>query len=151
MNLLSLVSPWLDKFYRITTKDSTVTFHLLFACEHRCGRDVEPAHLHENPASRSSLRDAESCYRRCGLVVAAWVHASWLCHLGTSVSSSVCKGRVAEFLRSWLLMKKSASETLGSMRKGPTRQLSKLLLHQFGSVYHLFTPSIRFIVSRTGN
>jgi hypothetical protein len=29
-NLLSLVSPWLDKFCQITTKDATVTFHLLF-------------------------------------------------------------------------------------------------------------------------
>jgi hypothetical protein len=28
-NLLSLVSPWLDKFYQITTKDATVTFHPL--------------------------------------------------------------------------------------------------------------------------
>jgi hypothetical protein len=28
-NLLSLVSPWLDKFCQITTKDATVTFHQL--------------------------------------------------------------------------------------------------------------------------
>jgi hypothetical protein len=29
-NLLSLVSPWSDKFYQITTKDAIVTFHPLF-------------------------------------------------------------------------------------------------------------------------
>jgi hypothetical protein len=30
INLLSLVSSWLDKFCQITTKNATVTFHQLF-------------------------------------------------------------------------------------------------------------------------
>jgi hypothetical protein len=31
---LSLINPWLDKFYRITTKSTTVTFHLNFLNKH---------------------------------------------------------------------------------------------------------------------
>jgi hypothetical protein len=121
----------------------------------RCGRDVECLQIltkiqrvGARCETRSRARDVVDLW---SLLESTHHDCAMESRLGTSVSSSVCKGRVAEFLRSWLLMKKSASETLGSMRKGPTRQLSKLLLHQFGSVYHLFTPSIRFIVSRTGN
>jgi hypothetical protein len=33
-NLLSLINPWLNKFYQITTKSATVTFTQIFSTKH---------------------------------------------------------------------------------------------------------------------
>jgi hypothetical protein len=89
-NLLSLVSLWLDKFCQITTKDATITFHLLFA------KWTHPSHV-----------AVQSLYFVAVAILV--VMSAWFCSGGWDDSSAVNFCLIWECKRTndWLVKVKS--------------------------------------------